>query len=110
MLGEDYTQEALEKYNVAQHIGESYPPCYIVCGKDDTTVSCKNSELLNSVWMRWGFRLCWKKANMRSTALAMAQVPMWRAGRAGCGFPGKVCLNHSWGKLVPDKGLSVRKN
>ncbi len=46
MLGEDYTQEALEKYNVAQHIGESYPPCYIVCGKDDTTVSCKNSELL----------------------------------------------------------------
>lgn len=46
MLGEDYTQEALEKYNVAQHIGECYPPCYIVCGKDDTTVPCRNSEIL----------------------------------------------------------------
>ncbi len=46
MLGEDYTQEKQEKYNVAQHIGGSYPPCYIVCGKDDTTVPCKNSEFI----------------------------------------------------------------
>lgn len=46
MLGEDYTQEMLEKYNICQQITADYPPCYIVCGKDDTTVPCRNSELM----------------------------------------------------------------
>lgn len=46
MLGVDYTKDMVAKYNIEQHIDADYPPCYIVCGKDDTTVSPKNSELM----------------------------------------------------------------
>lgn len=46
MLGDKYTQPDLDKYDVVQHITKEYPPCYIVCGKDDTTIPCRNSEML----------------------------------------------------------------
>lgn len=45
MFGKNYLSE-LDKYNVAEHIDEKYPPCYIVCGKNDKTVPCRNSELI----------------------------------------------------------------
>ena len=45
MLGDDW-KEKLEEYNVVDHIDADYPPCYIVCGKDDATVPCRNSELM----------------------------------------------------------------
>ena len=44
MLGENYTPEDLDRFNVIDHLGEGYPPCYIVCGKDDNTVPPENSE------------------------------------------------------------------
>ncbi len=44
-LGDDW-REKIEKYSVAEHVDGDYPPCCIVCGKDDETVPCSNSELL----------------------------------------------------------------
>ena len=43
MFGEAWREKAVE-FNVVDLIDADYPPCYIVCGKDDTTVPCKNSE------------------------------------------------------------------
>ena len=48
MLGENY-RENLEDFNVADHIDADYPPCYIVCGKDDNTVPPVNSELMREL-------------------------------------------------------------
>ena len=45
MLG-DAWRDRLDDYNVAEHIDADYPPCYIVCGKDDKTVPPVNSELM----------------------------------------------------------------
>lgn len=45
MLGEDWPQR-IDDYNVVDHIDQDYPPCYIVCGKDDAMVPCVNSELM----------------------------------------------------------------
>ena len=45
MLGENWRDE-LDKYNVVDLIDADYPPCYIVCGKDDAMVPCRNSELM----------------------------------------------------------------
>ena len=45
MLGEGW-REKLDQYSVADHIDRDYPPCYIVCGKDDATVPSRNSELM----------------------------------------------------------------
>ncbi len=45
MFGPDY-MDHIEEYNVVDHIDADYPPCYIVCGKDDTTVPCANSEMM----------------------------------------------------------------
>ena len=45
MLGENW-RELIDEYNVVDHIDADYPPCYIVCGKDDATVPCRNSELM----------------------------------------------------------------
>ena len=46
MLGEGFTEEIQDKYSVKAQINENYPPCYIVCGKDDAVVPCSNSEML----------------------------------------------------------------
>lgn len=44
MLGHSITDELIARYNVLNHIDKDYPPCYIVCGKDDDVVPCENSE------------------------------------------------------------------
>lgn len=46
MLGEDYSEEDLHKYNVVEHVDEEYPNSYIVCGKDDVMVAPSNSVTL----------------------------------------------------------------
>ncbi|MBR5752775.1 MAG: alpha/beta hydrolase [Clostridia bacterium] len=38
--------EYIDEYNIADRIGEGYPPCYIVCGRDDMSVPPSNSERL----------------------------------------------------------------
>lgn len=48
MFGPDY-KNLIAKYDIAQHVDHDYPPCYIVCGKDDNAVSPKNSELLKEL-------------------------------------------------------------
>ena len=48
MLGEAW-RKRLDEYNVAEHIDRDYPPCYIVCGKDDRTVPPVNSELMKQL-------------------------------------------------------------
>lgn len=48
MFGENYL-DFLEEYNIADHVDADYPPCYITCGKNDTTVPCENSELLKEL-------------------------------------------------------------
>ncbi len=48
MFGDNW-KDFIETYNVAAHITTEYPPCYIVCGKDDTTVPCRNSELMKEL-------------------------------------------------------------
>ena len=45
MYGKKPSPEVLSAYNVCEHLGD-YPPCYIVCGRDDSTVPPVNSELL----------------------------------------------------------------
>lgn len=39
------TEEKIREYNVAEFIDSNYPPCYLVCGKDDMTVPPANSVL-----------------------------------------------------------------
>lgn len=45
-LGEDFSEEKMRPYLIFGNVDENYPPCYIVCGKADRVVSCKNSESL----------------------------------------------------------------
>ena len=45
MFGPDYP-EYLDRFNVVDHIDDRYPPCYLVCGKNDTTVPPVNSEMM----------------------------------------------------------------
>ena len=45
MYGKNPSPAVLKEYNVCDHLGD-YPPCYIVCGKNDSTVPPANSEYL----------------------------------------------------------------
>ena len=45
MFGDEW-RSVLDIYNVEEHIDSDYPPCYIVCGKDDATVPCRHSEIM----------------------------------------------------------------
>lgn len=47
-IGENY-REVLHEYNVAEHVDREYPPCYIVCGKDDQVAGFRDSELLKKL-------------------------------------------------------------
>ncbi len=42
MLG-DMNEETVSKYNIIDLVDIDYPPCYIVCGRNDTTVPCEHS-------------------------------------------------------------------
>ncbi|MCQ2613934.1 MAG: alpha/beta hydrolase [Treponemataceae bacterium] len=53
MLGKDYTLTLLHKYDVLRHLDADYPPCYLVCGKDDSVVPCRNSELFDELLSRF---------------------------------------------------------
>ncbi len=44
-MGDDW-KETKETFNVTSRVDADYPPCYIVCGKDDATVPPENSERL----------------------------------------------------------------
>lgn len=46
MLGKDFSEEKFRPYQILPNITKEYPPCYIICGKADDVVSCKNSEAL----------------------------------------------------------------
>ena len=43
MFGENW-RDKLDDYNVIERIDADYPPCYLVCGKDDATVPCRHSR------------------------------------------------------------------
>lgn len=45
MFGEEWPKY-LDRFHVVEQIDGDYPPCYIVCGKDDAVVSCRNSEMM----------------------------------------------------------------
>ena len=45
MFGENW-RDYIRRFNVVDHIDADYPPCYIVCGKDDETVPCRNSQIM----------------------------------------------------------------
>lgn len=62
MLGENYTQEDVLKYDVLSQVTEDYPPCYIVCGKDDETVPCYHSERLKARLDELGIPAVFKEA------------------------------------------------
>ncbi len=55
MFGEDYGQY-IEKYDVLSQIGADYPPCYLVCGLDDMTVSPLQSEHMKATLDKVGVR------------------------------------------------------
>lgn len=40
--------EVYEEYNVCRHVSPDYPPSFIVCGSNDTTVSPANSQILKA--------------------------------------------------------------
>ncbi|MCR5006943.1 MAG: alpha/beta hydrolase [Clostridiales bacterium] len=44
MFSPEFTQADVDEFNVIDHLDAAYPPCYIVCGKDDATVPPRNSE------------------------------------------------------------------
>ncbi len=46
MFGKKPSNEKVLEYDVDAHMSKDYPPCYIVCGKDDSTVPPANSEKL----------------------------------------------------------------
>ena len=46
ILGEDQSEENFRRFNVIDQVNAEYPPCYVVCGKDDVTVPPTNSEEL----------------------------------------------------------------
>ena len=48
MFGENY-KKMIAQYNIADFVDSDYPPSYIVCGKNDTTVPPRNSELLKEL-------------------------------------------------------------
>lgn len=48
MFGSEY-RSFINQFNIAEHIDADYPPCYIVCGKDDNTVPPNNSELMKEL-------------------------------------------------------------
>ena len=39
-------KDRIDEFQVTEQINDKYPPCYIVCGKNDTTVACVNSEIM----------------------------------------------------------------
>ena len=45
MFGDGW-RETYGRFNVPDLIDPGYPPCYIVCGRDDAVVSCRHSELM----------------------------------------------------------------
>ncbi len=45
MLGENW-RDLLNRFHLPDQINGDYPPCYLVCGKDDQVVPCSNSELM----------------------------------------------------------------
>ncbi|MBR5009481.1 MAG: alpha/beta hydrolase [Clostridia bacterium] len=45
MFGENYAAY-VDEYNIVDRIGNGFPPCYIVCGRDDMSVPPSNSERL----------------------------------------------------------------
>lgn len=45
MFGEDFTEETVREYSPVLHVQE-YPPCYIVCCRDDSTVDPQNTTAL----------------------------------------------------------------
>ena len=45
MFGEE-VQRCVDEYNIVERIDKDYPPCYIVCGRDDMSVPPYNSETL----------------------------------------------------------------
>lgn len=45
-LGKDFSEEKMKPYLILENINRDYPPCFIICGKADEVVSCKNSEVL----------------------------------------------------------------
>ena len=49
MFGPERTPEEMERCNPARNIDANYPPCYIVCGRDDATVACVQSETLKKL-------------------------------------------------------------
>ncbi len=46
--GRNFNEETVRAHRILGNVDETYPPCYIVCGKADTVVSCRNSELLKA--------------------------------------------------------------
>jgi len=53
MYGPNY-MDVIDKYNIAAHIDAEYPPCYLVCGRNDNTVPPRNSELFKELLDRAG--------------------------------------------------------
>lgn len=47
MFGDNFIWEEAEKYMVEKHLDCFYPPCYLVCGKDDRIVPYTNSVILH---------------------------------------------------------------
>ena len=45
MFGKNFAT-LIDRFNIVDQIDAEYPPCYIVCGKDDNTVPPINSELM----------------------------------------------------------------
>ncbi|MCR4622620.1 MAG: alpha/beta hydrolase [Clostridiales bacterium] len=48
MFGDDHAVY-IDKYNLVDHIDKDFPPCYIVCGRDDMSVPPSNSERLKQL-------------------------------------------------------------
>lgn len=46
MYGNNPSDALVEEYDVDKHMSENYPPCYIVCGSNDSCVPPANSEYL----------------------------------------------------------------
>lgn len=47
-LGKDFSEEKMKPYLILENVTKDYPPCFIICGKADSVVSCKNSESLKT--------------------------------------------------------------
>ena len=53
MFGEEINKY-IDEYNVVDRIDADYPPCYIVCGRDDMSVPPYNSEKLAELLLKAG--------------------------------------------------------